>query len=186
MHIAVYSGSFNPLHLGHYAIMRYLTSDRDFDKVYLIVSPKNPLKDGIGVDSAQQRYEAACRAIARHSELKVQVDDIEMLMPPPQYTIRTLDALAEREPGYDFTLIIGADNLNDLRRWRDYGRILTDYGVAVYPRSGFDMEADKAIFLAENPSYRITLLSDAPQVDLSSTQLRHALAQGQDISHWLM
>ena len=47
MRIAVYSGSFNPLHIGHQAIMEYLTLKKDFDWVYLVVSPKNPLKDGI-------------------------------------------------------------------------------------------------------------------------------------------
>ena len=43
----VYSGSFNPLHIGHLAIMRHLTQNEDFDSVYLVVSPKNPLKDSI-------------------------------------------------------------------------------------------------------------------------------------------
>lgn len=47
MRIAVYSGSFNPLHIGHKAIMEYLTVEKGFDWVYLVVSPKNPLKDSI-------------------------------------------------------------------------------------------------------------------------------------------
>ena len=56
MNIAVYSGSFNPLHIGHLAIMKHLTEDVGFDMVYLIVSPKNPLKDSISSSSAHDRY----------------------------------------------------------------------------------------------------------------------------------
>ena len=59
MKIAVYSGSFNPLHIGHMAIMEYLTRDRDYDWVYLVVSPKNPIKDSISADSARDRFNAS-------------------------------------------------------------------------------------------------------------------------------
>ena len=122
MKTAVYSGSFNPLHIGHLAIIRHLTEEAGFDSVYLIVSPKNPLKDGISADSGEERYKAAKDAVNRHFGLnssKVKVDDIELNMPEPHYTIRTLDALREREPENSFTLTIGADNLAGFRRWRD-------------------------------------------------------------------
>lgn len=66
MNIAVYSGSFNPLHIGHLAIMKYLVGEGGFDCVYLIVSPKNPLKDGISADSGQDRFNAAVEAVKRH------------------------------------------------------------------------------------------------------------------------
>ena len=64
--IAVYSGSFNPLHIGHLAIIRHLIEEADYDMVYLIVSPKNPLKDGISSASAADRYNAAIAAVNRH------------------------------------------------------------------------------------------------------------------------
>lgn len=183
--IAVYSGSFNPLHIGHLAIMKHMTEVAGFDCVYLIVSPKNPLKDGISSTTGQDRYEAAVEAVARHPELQVRVDDIELQMPEPHYTIRTLDALKEREPDNSFTLVIGADNLASIRRWRDYARILSEYGVAVFPRTGFDLDEIRKDLLAEDPSYRITILN-AEMVDMSSTTIREALASGQDASAWLM
>ena len=183
--IAIYSGSFNPLHIGHLAIMKHMTEAAGFDYVYLIVSPKNPLKDGISSATGQERYEAAVKAVCRHPELKVWVDDIELQMPEPHYTIRTLDALKEREPQNSFTLVIGADNLACIRNWRDYRRILKEYGVAVFPRTGFDLDTIKSDLLREDPSYRITIL-DAEMVDMSSTTIREALASGQDASTWLM
>ena len=186
--------------------------------VYLIVSPKNPLKDSISSDSARERYNAAVAAVNRHflevencvdgmpptargcltegkagaivttstsKGPKVLVDDIELTMPEPHYTIRTLDALREREPENTFTFVMGADSLADIRRWKDYARILNDFGVAVFPRKGHDLEAIKADLLKEGPSYKITLLN-AEMVDISSTTIREAIADGKDISNLLM
>ena len=211
MRIAVYSGSFNPLHIGHKAIMEYLTSEKKFDWVYLIVSPKNPLKSNISADSGEARFNAAVEALGRHPELNVKVDDIELKMPPPHYTIKTLDALKRREPDNEFTLIIGADNLSSIHRWRDFPRILAEYGVAVYPRTGFDivrlrrelMEECKSfpalsvLDEAESGADRLTLedtdnhfydieILDAPLVDISSTEIRNGIMQGHDMSEYLM
>ena len=79
---AVYSGSFNPLHIGHLAIIRHMIEVAGFDMVYLIVSPKNPLKDGISSDSGTDRYNAAVQAVSRHfaiTDVACCGDD----MPPP-------------------------------------------------------------------------------------------------------
>ena len=206
--------------------------------VYLIVSPKNPLKDSISSASARDRYNAAVSVVHRHfspkSEVaecvddmpptargrkrlangpadlcsaqpaaagaegktgvvgtsatsdfpKVMVDDIELTMPEPHYTIRTLDALRQREPNNSFTFVMGADSLADIRRWRDYTRILKEFGVAVFPRKGYDLTTIKADLLTENPEYKITLLK-AEMVDISSTTIREAIASGDDPSAWL-
>lgn len=188
MKIAVYSGSFNPLHIGHQAIMEYLTREKGFDWVYLIVSPQSPFKDASNNLTAHDRYIAAIDAVCRHPELHVWVDDIELTMEPPQYTIKTLDALKLREPENDFTLVIGADNLASFRGWRESGRILKEYGVVVFPREGYDIRAIKENLLndPEGSSYDILLMEDAPLVNISSTEIRNALAEGRDVSEWLM
>lgn len=175
--IAVYSGSFNPIHRGHIAILRYLVEKMDFDKVYLIVSPKNPLKDSISESSGKKRYDDVVSVIKGLDLPKVEVDDIELNMPSPHYTIRTLDALRKRDPDCDFSLVIGADNLYQIDRWKDYGRILKDYGVVVFPRQGYPMEAEKSRLEAIDADFKI-LLTDMPRVDISSTQIREAKANG--------
>ena len=212
MRIAVYPGSFNPLHIGHQAIMEYLTKEEEYDWVYLIVSPKNPIKTTIKAETAGDRYEAAVAAVKRHPDLHVWVDDIELKMDPPQYTIKTLDTLRQREPENDFTLVVGADNLENMLKWRDAPRILTEYGVAVYPRKGFDLDAIRrfmyekmrvlpspyvldASSLRDNPGtmgledhdrlYKIEII-DAPIVDISSTRIREGIAAGEDMSAWMM
>lgn len=238
MNIAVYSGSFNPMHIGHLAIVRHLIEEAGFDMVYLIVSPKNPLKDGISAATGQDRYNAAVEAVNRHfpfrevSEAecgddmpppargsraickcscgplqraetvgktggigasasenrpieKVRVDDIELNMPAPHYTVRTLNALKDREPENTFTFVMGADNLADIRRWREYASILKDFGVAVFPRTGHDLTLIKQDLLNEDPAYKIQILN-APMVNISSTEIRNALSLGRDVSKYLI
>ena len=212
MRIAVYSGSFDPLHIGHQAIMEYLTRERAYDWVYLVISPQNPFKDAAKALTGEQRYRAAIDAVRRHPDLHVWVDTIELNMEPPHYTIRTLDALRRREPQNEFTLVVGADNLDNMLRWRDATRILTEYGVAVYPRKGFDVKQIReymyekmktlpspyvldASSMHDTPGtvgledaehlYHIEII-DAPIVDISSTRIREGLAAGEDMSSWLM
>ena len=221
MNVAVYSGSFNPLHIGHLAIIKHMIEEAGFDIVYLIVSPKNPLKDGISASTGEDRYNAALSAVNRHFDIKareaecgddmpppargclakgkagvigasdsqayckVRVDDIELNMPEPHYTVRTLRALKEREPENSFTFVMGADNLADIRRWREYAAILKDFGVAIFPRTGHDLTKIKQDLLNEDPAYKIQIL-DAQMVDISSTQIREAIANGDDISAFLM
>ena len=209
MRIAVYSGSFDPLHIGHQAIMEYLTNVRDFDWVYLVISPQNPFKDPQKALNAEQRYRAAVQAVLRHPELHVWVDNIELQMPAPHYTIKTLDALKKREPENDFTLVIGADNLQDIHKWRDAPRLLSEYGVTVYPRKGYDVHQIREMLLEEckhfpapyvldswttpdtasleqlDRLYNIRII-DAPIVVISSTEIREREAEGADMSEYLM
>ena len=182
--VAVYSGSFNPLHIGHLAILKRL--DEMFEEVLLVVSPKNPLKEGISVDSGGERFEAAVAAVGRHPELKnVRVSDIELKMEPPNYTISTLDALHKAEPHKRFVLTVGGDQIADFRRWKDWERILSEYGIVVFPREGFDAIAEAASLLNDCPDASITIV-DAPLVNVSSTQIRNAIANGDDVSSLLM
>lgn len=185
MRIAVYSGSFDPLHIGHLAVMEELSRDREFGWIYLVVSPQSPFKHESLALSGRRRYQAAVEAVSRYPQLRVSVDDIELHMPPPHYTIRTLDALKEREPDNEFTLVIGADNLDSMRRWKDYRRLLLEYGVAVYPREGYDVQLLEQQLHDEDSRYRIQII-DAPLCNISSTQIREAQERGADISGCLM
>ena len=185
MNVAVYSGSFNPLHKGHLAIIRYLTQQAGFDLVYLVVTPQNPFKATHSLPAGQARFDAAVEAVSRYPDLKVKLLDIELKMTPPQYTIRTLDTLKALEPENDFTLVIGADNLAGFQGWLYHERILREYGVVVFPRKGYHRGHARQRLLREDPSYRITLLK-APLVTISSTDIRKGQAAGKDMSNWLM
>lgn len=184
MQIAVYSGSFDPLHIGHLAVLAYLNGR--FDKVLLVVSPQNPFKGAEKAANATARLSAAREAVERHPELaRVEVCDIEFQMSAPQYTFRTLEALQALYPSDTLTLVIGGDNLSAFNRWRNYAQILLQFGVLVYPREGFDSEAVKATLLKENELYRIDI-ARMPLVSVSSTEIREAETHGDDVKKWLM
>ncbi len=199
MKIAVYSGSFNPMHIGHIAVIEYLLGHGGFDMVYMIVSPHNPFKNSGLKDNARERYAAACEAIERRGlSARVLVDDIEFGMPTPSYTVDTLDALKKREPENRFTLVIGGDNISELLRWKEGERLLTEYGVVVYPREGFNISSEarklklqhrnaERLFAPDAPHrpYHIKLLKDAPLVTISSTTIRQMLSDGNDVSKLL-
>lgn len=196
MKVAVYSGSFNPFHKGHIAVIRYLLDVAGYDRVYLIVSPHNPFKEASLVDSSEVRLAAVREAIGRNGlQDRVLVDDIEFGMPLPSYTIRTLDALQEREPENRFTLVIGGDNVSRMLEWKEAERLMEQYGLVVYPREGFNMVRDARILKEKHRNaerlfeeggkhkpFHIKLLRDAPLVSISSSQIREMASRGEDVT----
>lgn len=176
--IGIYSGSFNPVHVGHVALCDYLVREGVVDEVWLIRSPLNPLK----VDAAStlapdaDRAEMLRLAIEGHAGLRVCT--IEDDLPRPNYSILTFHALEEQYPGCEFHLIIGADNWLLFDRWRAYDEFLTRYHLIVYPRPGYALTDEARLRLGEAAIARVRFV-DAPQYDISSTTIRQALASGE-------
>lgn len=186
MKVAVYGGSFNPLHKGHEAILRHITRDTQYGLVLMVVTPQNPFKAGDPeVSDAEERFRLAQEALDRHPDIDAKACDIELKMEPPQYTVRTLDALKARHPEDEFTLICGADCLESFPRWKDYQRILLEYGIAVFPRKGYHRGRLRQKLLKENPRYKIELLK-MPVIPISSSEIRAAMDSGKDMTKWLM
>ena len=173
--VALLFGSFNPIHEGHLAILRYLLEQTKAAEVRLIVSPQSPFKQGQGlVDNAQTRLDGARVAVA-DAGLAVTVSDVEFHLPEPWYTIDTLHFLQEQEPDKEFVLVMGGDNIVSIERWHKGDEILRDFAIWVYPRPGTDA-APIVARLNANPSTKgITLFASAPQNPISSTEIRERL-----------
>ena len=183
--IAVYSGSFNPLHIGHKTVIDTLS--KEFDWVYLIVTPQNPLKDKI-IKSSEERIKDAENALRRNEYFNVIANEIESEMMPPYYTVNTLRELKKKNPSNNFTLAIGADNLTNIKEWFMYQEILLDFGVIVFPRGSEDidyLENLKFNLLRENPDYKITI-EHTITPNISSTEIRNAIEKGDNVKHLLM
>ena len=170
--VALLFGSFNPIHEGHLAILRYLTGCTNASEVRLVVSPQSPFKQGQGlVDNAQARLEAAREAVA-DAGLAVTVSDVEFHLPEPWYTLDTLRFLQQQEPGKEFVLVMGGDNIASLERWHCGDEILRDFQVWVYPRPGTDAAPIVDRLNADPAVKGVTLFADAPQNPISSTEIR--------------
>lgn len=172
--IGLLGGSFNPVHSGHMMLAAYLTQWGIVDKVWLTLSPRNPLKDPAGLLPDTKRL--AMLSIATKGASRIETCDIELSMPQPNYTIATLDLLAQRYPTKRFKLIIGSDNWRIFDSWRDSQRILDDYGVIVYPRPGYP--------IAEGHVDGMETVHPM-MVDISSTRVRDAIARGRDMTYFL-
>lgn len=171
--VALYFGSFNPIHKGHIALAEWVVEQGWCDELIFIVSPQNPLKEQKELAPEFSRYEMcemACRE-SRYPE-QIKVSAVEFVLEKPSYTINTLRYLQEQF-GADmrFSILVGADNIECFDRWREYEEILANYPLLVYPREGYSIEkfAD-----------RITFLADAPLFDVAATDVRRMIAAGAD------
>lgn len=133
-------GSFNPAHRGHWQLSVHAARALGLDEVWWLVSPGNPLKDDGDMAPLPTRFASAKRA-ARG--LPVRVTAIERTL-GTRYTIDTLRALRRRFPDRRFVWLMGADNLAEFHRWRDWRRIARLVPIAVVARPGYDGAARRA------------------------------------------
>ena len=170
MEVAVYSGSFNPVHNGHIAIAKAALKAGS-DEVWLIVSPQNPHKKEKDLWPFEDRIKMAELAVTDKPLIKV--SDCENLLPRPSYTINTLEFLQKSWPENKFRLLIGEDNLVKFHLWKDYRQILESFGLIIYPRSSQPVrptEYDQFIYKMK-----------APLLDVSSSEIRKRLSDNASI-----
>ncbi|TAJ11974.1 nicotinate-nucleotide adenylyltransferase [Marinilabiliaceae bacterium JC017] len=167
-HIGLFFGSFNPIHLGHYILANYMVEFEKLDEVWFVVSPQNPFKESNGLANEQHRL--AMTNIACEGFPNLKVCDIEFSLSKPSYTINTLEALEKEFPSHQFHLIMGADNLENIDRWKEASTIINQYPILVYRRMGYSNDLPTS-------SANITI-SKAPIVELSSTQIREWIKSG--------
>lgn len=175
MKVGIFGGSFDPIHNGHIRLAQYVIAHTDLDEVWLMVSPLNPLKPQGYVATDEQRLEMARLAVSEIPGIKV--SNFEFSLPIPSYSYNTLKKLKETYPDIDFRLIIGGDNWASFDRWRNPQQILDEFGLIVYPRPGEEITTPSNSQLIINDSSLI-ILKDAPQMSVSSTQLRTLLSTG--------
>lgn len=170
----LYFGSFNPIHKGHIALAEYVLEQGLCDLVTLIVSPQSPYKEEQELAPALDRFEMAelaCASSRFPEQIKPSV--VELLLPKPSYTIDTLRYLEQVSEGrMQFSILMGADQLAGLQGWREWQEVVK-YPIVVYPRSG-------AATQLPDPTMR--LLEGAPLLEISATEIRRRVGNGEDIN----
>ncbi len=174
--IGLFFGSFNPIHTGHLIIASYMANYTDLDEVWLVVSPHNPLKKKDSLINMYDRLEMVNLALEKAENLRS--SSIEFSLPQPSYTVDTLAHLREKHPDKHFVLIMGSDNLDSLKKWKNYEILLRDYEIYVYPRPDYPAPAE----FTNHPSIHIT---DTPLMEFSATFIRNAVKKGKDIRYFV-
>lgn len=180
--IGLYFGSFNPIHIGHLAIANYMIEfSPDLDHIWFVISPQNPLKKKSTLLANHHRLYLTELAIGNNPELEA--SDIEFYLPRPSYTINTLTYLEERYPTNRFALIMGADNLKTIKKWKNYDLLLEKYEIYVYPRLGYptDKITDEENILKNAVIHYV----DAPLMEISSSFIRTSVKEGKNIRYFL-
>ena len=177
MKIGIFGGSFDPIHIGHAIIAHHIISSGVVDRLWMMVSPMNPLKADKERQVADTDRLRMVEMVTRHLE-HVETSAFEFTMPKPSYTIDTLNALQAKFPDDDFYLVIGGDNWEVFDKWRNSEEILAKYHLLIYPRLGYEVNIPEVL------KDRVTLV-DAPIIELSSTQIRERLAKGQSVRYYV-
>lgn len=178
MNIGIFSGSFDPIHIGHAMIANYLSQFCGLDEVWLMPSPLNPLKQGSQPVDEVQRIEM-CRIVAKKCR-NVSVSDFEIYLPKPTYTYRTLSLLKHKYPNHKFHLVIGSDNWEIFTKWKNWQDIINEFPILIYPRPGFDRDSCD-LEIVES----VKILENAPQALISSSFIRGAIKSKKDLNYFL-
>lgn len=185
MRIGLLGGSFNPPHAAHRAISQFALKRLKLDRVWWLLTPGNPLKDTGRLHSLAERAEAA-REVA--DDPRIDVSCLEAVI-GTRYTVDTIIQLRRRVSGVRFVWIMGADNLAQFHRWKDWRRIAAEVPIAVIDRPpqsfrALAAPAAQALARCRLPENRAAQLADqrAPawifltgmKLNLSSTGLRNS------------
>lgn len=175
MIIGIYGGSFDPIHSGHSMVANFISQCNVVDEVWITVSRRNPLKEHETFASDFHRLEMA-KIVALNCK-GVKVSSVEMELNVPSYTYDTLTELKKRFPEHEFRFIIGSDNLNYVKNWKNIDNLIKEFGFIVYPRPGFK--------LPETEPDGMTFLNGAPEFGMSSTLIRDYISSGWNINYFV-
>ena len=167
---ALFGGSFDPVHVGHLVVAEAAAEQLGMS-VRFLPAREQPFKGSAHVASASQRAEMLDLAIGDNARFKV--ERVELDLPVPSYTVRTLRALAEREPGNRFVLLLGADAARELPAWFEVEALPGLADVIAFARAG-----DEPV---RHPL--VTRTIEVPALDVSATDIRARVRASRSIRY---
>ena len=154
--IAIYGGTFDPIHHAHLIFAREAIETLGLDKVILVPAAISPLKKSAPVASGEVRLEMLQAAIKGEPEFEA--NECELLRPPPSYTIDTVEEIRRRECDASVYCLIGEDNVEQLPQWHRFAELEKIVRFVVLDRSG------------KQPSHSYQLIHR--RIDISATEIR--------------
>ncbi len=182
--VLLFGGTFDPIHHGHLIVCREVARQLNIEKIVLVPSANPPHKPDASVTDIALRYEMARLAVEGDSVFEV--SDCEIKRDGPSYTLDTIRYFRELY-GQSARLcwLIGADTIPELAKWYQISKLVDECDIVTAARPGYDIDAwltledvltkDQLVKLQGN-------VVNAPLVDVSSTRIRHRVAEGKGIT----
>ena len=165
--IAIYGGTFDPVHHAHLILARQAIETLGLEKVILVPAAISPLKKAAPVASGEVRL--AMLEAAVKGEPEFEVNQCELLRPPPSYTIDTVEDIRGRERDASIYCLIGEDNVEQLPRWHRFAELEKMVRFVVLDRSG------------KQPSHSYQVIHR--RIDISATEIRRRVALNESIRY---
>ncbi len=182
--LGVFGGSFNPVHWGHLLLAQQALEWFNLDRILFMPCAVQPHK------SQHPPASAACRKAmleaAIMDNLNFDLLDIELRRGGVSYTVDSLNEIRALHPSAELYFLIGADTLLDLHGWKSIYRTLELCRFAIFGRPGIDLRAIRPEALKLDPPWPERLLANAfttRQIDISSSDIRHRVAEGMSIRY---
>ena len=175
--VGLFFGTFNPFHNGHLFMANYCLNECNLDEIWLVVSPQNPLKKKYDILNIYERIKIIEKSISNKKKIKICLDELKL--PEPNYTISTLQFFKKKYSNNKFKIILGEDNLQSFKKWKNSTEILDNFSIYIYPRNE---EIDNGEFIIHD---NLKILRSAPKIDISSTKIRNYLLKGFDVKKYL-
>tara|TARA_B100000575_G_scaffold137736_1_gene109877 strand:+ start:1513 stop:2100 length:588 start_codon:yes stop_codon:yes gene_type:complete len=175
--VGLFFGTFNPFHNGHLFMANYCLNECGIDEIWIVVSPQNPLKTNLEILNIYERIKIIDKSISNEKKIKICIDELKL--PKPNYTILTLHFFKKKYSKNKFKIILGEDNLHSFKKWKDSTDIIDNFSIYVYPRNEKINSSD--LIIHDN----LKILSAAPKIDISSTEIRNYLSKGVDVKKYL-
>lgn len=174
--IGLFFGTFNPMHRAHLLLANHIAENSDLYQVWFVITPKSPFKKKVSLASDIDRYQMVYDAIEDYP--KFRASKIEFGLPQPNYTADTLAHLEEQTNyQYDFSLIMGEDNLAHFHKWKNYESLLANYRILVYPRVS-PLRTPPPVEIDKHQSVQRI---KAPIIELSSSYVREQIKLGHEV-----
>lgn len=185
--IALFGGTFDPIHLGHTRVAYTACELIGADKVIFIPAKRSALKEFPPVASDQDRLAMVSLAITDNQ--KFELSDYEMQKPAPSYTLQTVrHFLNQYDPDIEIHWLIGADSIKDLPHWYQVENLIDECCLSIMCRPGYEIpdftEFEKLWGNARIEKLRRNAVK-TPMVNISSTEVRDRLAKGLDVKDML-
>lgn len=183
MNIALFGGSFNPIHLGHIKLIKAISEKFDIDKFILMPTAVSPHKSNDEMIEDTHRFNM-CKIAVENIDY-AEVSDLEIKRRGKSYTYLTLNDLKEIYPQDKIFLVVGADMFMTLQEWKNYQQILSDVSVIAVPRADikYEIMLNHSLFLKNFGAESFILIDSV--MNVSSSEVRNKIKNNIEVSQLL-